>query len=120
MNNLIIPLMLVSFVAFVFFRTSKMQKQQVETINKLEVGSIIVTTTGIVGEITKISDAYFEIKTANSNIVVLKNTVQSVIPNTEAYENFAKVNTNIDNQNSKIKLEIFNPSSKSKRDKYGF
>lgn len=120
MNNIILPLMLVSFVALVFFRTSKVQKQQVEKINTLKVGLIIMTTTGIVGEITKISDAYFEIKTANSNIVILKNAVQSVIQNTEAYESFAKVNTNIDNQNSKIKLEIFNPSSKSKRDKYGF
>jgi preprotein translocase subunit YajC len=78
-----LPLVVI-FVLFFFMiirPQMKAAKQQREMIAALQKGDEVVTSGGIVGKVTKVSDAFVNIEiNANTEITVQKQAIQSALP----------------------------------------
>ena len=55
-------------------------KAQREMIENLSVGDEIVTSGGLVGSILKISDNFLTIRANNSELIIQRSSVSSVLP----------------------------------------
>lgn len=76
--------LLVIFVLFFFMiirPQMKAAKEQREMISALQKGDEIVTSGGIVGKVTKVSDNFVTVEiAANTEIAVQKQAIQSALP----------------------------------------
>ena len=79
-----IVMMILMFVVLYFFMIRpqmKRQKEMRQMVDALQKGDEVVTAGGVVGKITKLSDAYLSIEIAPSTeIVVQKSAVQLLLP----------------------------------------
>ncbi|HEX2649734.1 MAG TPA: preprotein translocase subunit YajC [Burkholderiales bacterium] len=77
-------MMIVMFGVLYFFMIRpqmKRQKEQKKMVDELQKGDEIVTVGGVVGRITKISDAYLTVEVAqNTEMVVQRGAVQLLLP----------------------------------------
>ncbi|HXR58090.1 MAG TPA: preprotein translocase subunit YajC [Burkholderiales bacterium] len=77
-------MMILMFGVLYFFMIRPQMKRQKETkkmIDDLQKGDEIVTVGGVVGRITKISDAYLTVEVAqNTEMVVQRGAVQLLLP----------------------------------------
>jgi preprotein translocase subunit YajC len=77
-------MMILMFVVLYFFMIRpqmKRQKQQQQMIEALQKGDEVVTAGGVVGKITRLSDAYLSVEVApNTEITVQKAAVQLLLP----------------------------------------
>jgi preprotein translocase subunit YajC len=81
MNIGMLVLMLVVFWFILIRPQMKRAKEHKAMVAALEKGTEVVTAGGIVGKITKVSDAYLTIEIAdNTEIVVQKQAVQTLLP----------------------------------------
>jgi preprotein translocase subunit YajC len=81
MGFLPIVLMFVLLYFMLIRPQMKRAKDQKAMIEALEKGAEVVTAGGIVGRITKLSDAYITLEIApNTEIVVQKQAVQTLLP----------------------------------------
>ena len=81
MNIGMLVLMLVVFWFILIRPQMKRAKEHKAMLETLEKGTEVVTAGGIVGKITKISDAYLTVEIANNTeIVVQKQSVQMLLP----------------------------------------
>jgi preprotein translocase subunit YajC len=84
-------LIMVAFIALMYFMMirpqQKRQKEHAALVGALKVGDEILTTGGILGIITGISDHYAIVKIAeNTEIKIQKSSVASVVPK-DTFEN---------------------------------
>jgi preprotein translocase subunit YajC len=84
-------LIMVVFIALMYFMMirpqQKRQKEHTALVSNLKVGDEILTTGGILGIITGISDHYAIVKIAdNTEIKIQKSSVASVVPK-DTFEN---------------------------------
>jgi preprotein translocase subunit YajC len=80
-----LPLMLVVFVAFIYFTVwrpqNKRAKEQRDMLNALTKGDEIVTTGGIAGKVSKITQTYIVLAVTDTvEITVQKSAVATVLP----------------------------------------
>ena len=81
MNIGMLVLMLVVFWFILIRPQMKRAKDHKALLSMLEKGNEVVTTGGIVGRITKVTDAYVTLEiTDNTEIVVQKQAVQTLLP----------------------------------------
>ena len=81
MGFLPIVLMFVLLYFMLIRPQMKRAKDQKAMISALEKGSEVITAGGLVGKITKISDAYVTLEVAdNTEIVIQKQAVQTLLP----------------------------------------
>ncbi|MGH8682747.1 MAG: preprotein translocase subunit YajC [Burkholderiales bacterium] len=81
MNIGMLVLMLVVFWFILIRPQMKRAKDHKALISMLEKGNEVVTAGGVVGKITKVSDAYVTLEIAdNTEIVVQKAAVQTLLP----------------------------------------
>ena len=77
-------MMILMFGVLYFFMIRpqmKRQKEQKKMIDELQKGDEVVTVGGVVGRITKISDAYLTVEVAqNMELVVQRAAVQLLLP----------------------------------------
>lgn len=78
-------LMLVAFFAIFYFLLIRPQmkrnKEQRKMLAEITMGDEVVTSGGIIGNITKVGESYNEIEIANNTIVkIQKNSIASVLP----------------------------------------
>jgi preprotein translocase subunit YajC len=78
-------LMFVIFFLLIYFAVwrpqSKRAKEQTQLMNSLAKGDEVVTTGGLYGRITKISDNYITLSVANNvDILMQKSSIVSVLP----------------------------------------
>jgi len=77
-------MMIVMFGVLYFFMIRpqmKRQKEQKKMVDELQKGDEIVTVGGVVGRITKISEAYLTVEIAqNTEMVVQRGAVQLLLP----------------------------------------
>jgi preprotein translocase subunit YajC len=83
--NFSLPLMLVVFVAFLYFTVwrpqNKRAKEQRDMMNSLTKGDEIVTAGGIVGKVSKITQSYVVMAVSDTvEITVQKSAVATVLP----------------------------------------
>jgi preprotein translocase subunit YajC len=82
-GGMLLP-MLVIFGAFYFLLIrpqQKRQKQHTELVNALSTGDEVVTSGGILGEITDVTDHYVRLRIADDvEIKIQKSTVNQVVP----------------------------------------
>ena len=84
-------LIMVAFIALMYFiairPNQKRQKEHAQLVAALKVGDEILTTGGILGIITGISDHYAIVKIAdNTEIKIQKSSVASIVPK-DTFEN---------------------------------
>jgi preprotein translocase subunit YajC len=84
-------LIMVAFIALMYFMMirpqQKRQKEHAQLVSNLKVGDEILTTGGILGIITGISDHYAIVKIADdTEIKIQKSSVASVVPK-DTFEN---------------------------------
>lgn len=77
--------MLVIFVAVFYFLLvrpqNKRAKQQKELMNSLQLGDEVLTSSGIVGRITKLRDNYISVMVSkDTEIMLQKNAIAHVVP----------------------------------------
>jgi preprotein translocase subunit YajC len=81
MNIGMLVLMLVVFWFILIRPQMKRAKDHKAMVAALEKGTEVITAGGIVGKITKVSDAYLTLEIAdNTEIVVQKQAVQTLLP----------------------------------------
>jgi preprotein translocase subunit YajC len=81
MNIGMLVLMLVVFWFILIRPQMKRAKEHKAMVAALEKGTEVITAGGIVGKITKVSDAYLTLEIAdNTEIVVQKQAVQTLLP----------------------------------------
>jgi preprotein translocase subunit YajC len=81
MNIGLLVLMLVVFWFILIRPQMKRAKEHKALISALEKGNEVITAGGIVGKITKVSDAYVTLEIAdNTEVVVQKGAVQTLLP----------------------------------------
>ena len=77
-------MMILMFVVLYFFMIRPQMKRQKETramIDALQKGDEVITAGGVVGKITKISDAYMTLEIASgTEVVVQRAAVQLLLP----------------------------------------
>lgn len=78
-----LPLIII-FILFFFMiirPQMKQQKEQKAMIEALKVGDEVVTSGGIVGKISKVSDDFVQVEVSSNNVItVQKQAVQSALP----------------------------------------
>jgi preprotein translocase subunit YajC len=79
------PLILIALVVFMFFTVIRPQqkraKEQQQMIAALGKGDEVVTAGGILGKITKITDAYITLEVADkTEIVVQRSAITTLLP----------------------------------------
>lgn len=84
-------LIMVAFIALMYFiairPNQKRQKEHAQLVAGLKVGDEVLTTGGILGIITGISDHYAVVKVAdNTEIKIQKSSVAAVVPK-DTFEN---------------------------------
>jgi preprotein translocase subunit YajC len=81
MNIGMLVLMLVVFWFILIRPQMKRAKEHKALVSALEKGNEVVTAGGIVGRITKVSDAYITLEIAdNTEVVVQRGAVQTLLP----------------------------------------
>jgi preprotein translocase subunit YajC len=81
MNIGLLVLMLVVFWFILIRPQMRRAKEHKALISALEKGNEVVTAGGIVGKITKVSEAYITLEIAdNTEVVVQKSAVQTLLP----------------------------------------
>ena len=80
--SLILPIGLVILFYFFLIRPqSKRQKEHKKMISELQKGEEVITTGGILGKITKISDDFITLEIAKDvSLHIQKNAVQTIMP----------------------------------------
>ncbi len=69
------------FIYFLIIRPqNKRMKAQREMIENLSVGDEIVASGGLVGSILKVSDNFLTIRANNSELIIQRSSVSSVLP----------------------------------------
>jgi len=63
--NLVFPLAMLGIVIFIFYSQYKRQREQKKFSENLEKGKEVVTTSGILGKITKIEDDIFTLEVSS-------------------------------------------------------
>ncbi len=78
-----LPIILMFVVLYIFMIRPQMKraKETKAMIDALEKGNEVITAGGVLGKITKISDAYLTIEVApNTEITVQRGAVQTLLP----------------------------------------
>ena len=80
-----LPLMLLVFIAFLYLTVWRPQnrraKEQKELLNSISKGDEVVTTGGIVGKISKVSQSYVTLALTDSvEVLVQKSAIATVLP----------------------------------------
>ena len=78
-----LPIILMFVVLYIFMIRPQMKraKEQKAMIDALEKGNEVITAGGVVGKITKISDAYLTLEIApETEITVQRGAVQTLLP----------------------------------------
>lgn len=78
-------LMLIGFFALIYFLMirpqNKAKKAHEEMVQGIEVGDEVVSSGGLLGRVTKISDQFFEINLGdNTRVKMQKGSVSNVLP----------------------------------------
>jgi len=82
MSLVIMFVFLIFFMYFMMWRPqSKRAKEQQQLLSSLSKGDEVVTTGGLLGSITKVTDQYISLSIANNvDITLQKSSVASVLP----------------------------------------
>jgi len=80
--SLILPIgLIVLFYFFLIRPQSKRQKEHKEMVNSLQKGEEVITTGGILGKITNISENFVTLEISqDARIHVQKNSIQAIMP----------------------------------------
>ena len=78
-------LMLIGFFALIYFLMirpqNKAKKAHEEMVQGIEVGDVVVSSGGLLGRVTKISDQFFEINLGDTTRVKMqKGSISNVLP----------------------------------------
>jgi preprotein translocase subunit YajC len=106
--TLLLPLILIVGMIWFMSRTQKKQRQrQAETVAKLEPGTKVITTSGLVGIVEETDDDYVTLEISEGVLVqVVKAAVGRVIPDEDAADDTADEATTAETTVDETKVDV--------------
>lgn len=114
----------VMLVVFNLSNSKKMKAQKEEVKNSVQVGDIVSIYAGNIAKVEQVGEKYVRLNTGQSSMVVVKEAIFKIldINEVEFFQDLVDakplLNT-LENAND-VRVEVMQPTPKSKRDEYGF